>query len=91
VKNEWSSDRVIIFTEYRSTQKWLYNLLASEGLAQGDRLLTLYGGMNSDDREAVKAAFQAHPDVSPVRILLATDAAFGRIGFAKLLFAADSL
>lgn len=75
VNGEWSSDRVIIFTEYRSTQKWLYNLLASEGLAQGDRLLTLYGGMNSDDREAVKAAFQAHPDVSPVRILLATDAA----------------
>ena len=75
VNDKWSSDRVIIFTEYRSTQKWLYNLLASEGLAQGDRLLTLYGGMNSDDREVVKAAFQAHPDVSPVRILLATDAA----------------
>lgn len=57
--------------------------MASEGLVQGDspsgtrceRLMTLYGGMNSDDREAVKAAFQAHPDVSPVRILLATDAA----------------
>jgi len=28
-----------------------------------------------DDREKVKAAFQAAPDVSPVRILLATDAA----------------
>ncbi|MBD2463404.1 DEAD/DEAH box helicase [Oscillatoria sp. FACHB-1407] len=72
---QWSNERVIIFTEYRATQKWLYNLLASEGLVQGDRLMTLYGGMNSDDREAVKAAFQAHPDVSPVRILLATDAA----------------
>ncbi|MBD2465966.1 DEAD/DEAH box helicase [Oscillatoria sp. FACHB-1407] len=72
---QWSNERVIIFTEYRATQKWLYNLMASEGLVQGDRLMTLYGGMNSDDREAVKAAFQAHPDVSPVRILLATDAA----------------
>ena len=72
---QWSNERVIIFTEYRATQKWLYNLLASEGLVQGDRLMMLYGGMNSDDREAVKAAFQTHPDVSPVRILLATDAA----------------
>lgn len=72
---QWSNERVIIFTEYRTTQKWLYNLLASEGLVQGNRLMTLYGGMNSDDREVVKAAFQAHPDVSPVRILLATDAA----------------
>lgn len=72
---QWSNERVIIFTEYRATQKWLYNLMASEGLVQGERLMTLYGGMNSDDREAVKAAFQAHPDVSPVRILLATDAA----------------
>jgi len=74
-QGQWSNERVIIFTEYRATQKWLYNLLAAEGLVQGDRLLTLYGGMNSDDREVVKAAFQTHPDVSPVRILLATDAA----------------
>ncbi|BAU14377.1 helicase domain protein [Leptolyngbya sp. NIES-3755] len=71
----WSNERVIIFTEYRATQKWLYNLMAVRGLVQGDRLMTLYGGMNSDDREFVKAAFQTHPDVSPVRILLATDAA----------------
>ena len=31
--------------------------------------------MHSDDRERIKAAFQAHPAESPVRILLATDAA----------------
>jgi hypothetical protein len=72
---EWCNERVIIFTEYRATQKWLYNLLAAEGLVQGERLMTLYGGMNSEDRERVKAAFQANPDTSPVRILLATDAA----------------
>jgi hypothetical protein len=71
----WSDQRVIIFTEYRATQKWLYNLLAAEGLASGDRLMTLYGGMDSQERETVKAAFQTSPDISPVRILLATDAA----------------
>ncbi|MCT7955484.1 DISARM system SNF2-like helicase DrmD [Laspinema sp. D3] len=72
---KWSTQRVIIFTEYRATQKWLHDLLAGEGLAEGDRLMTLYGGMNSEDRERIKAAFQAGPDVSDVRILLATDAA----------------
>lgn len=72
---EWSEERVLIFTEYRATQKWLYNLLAAEGLVQGDRLLTIYGGMKSEDREQIKAAFQAHPQTSSVRILLATDAA----------------
>ncbi len=71
----WSRERVIIFTEYRTTQKWLYELFATRGLVQDDRLMMLFGGMPSDDREAVKAAFQANPDVSPVRILLATDAA----------------
>ncbi|MCF7838474.1 MAG: DISARM system SNF2-like helicase DrmD [Candidatus Marinimicrobia bacterium] len=72
---EWSDERVIIFTEYRATQKWLFNLLAAEGLAESNRLMMMYGGMQLDDREKVKAAFQAHPSKSPVRILLATDAA----------------
>ncbi len=72
---KWSDERVIIFTEYRTTQKWLYDLLASEGLVQQERLMTLYGGMKSEEREKIKAAFQANPQISPVRILLATDAA----------------
>lgn len=74
-KGKWSDQRVIIFTEYRTTQKWLHNLLAAEGFAEGDRLAMIYGGMPSQDREAIKAAFQAGPKDSPVRILLATDAA----------------
>lgn len=74
-QGKWSDQRVIIFTEYRTTQKWLYDLLAGQGLVQGDRLMTLYGGMNSRDRERVKAAFQASAALSDVRILLATDAA----------------
>ncbi len=72
---QWSTERVIIFTEYRMTQKWLYELLASRGLAQDERLMMIYGGMPSDEREAVKAAFQTDPELAKVRILLATDAA----------------
>jgi SNF2 family DNA or RNA helicase len=73
--DQWSNHRVILFTEYRATQKWLHDLLAAEGLAGQGRLLTMYGGMSLDDRERIKAAFQADPEESPVRILLATDAA----------------
>ncbi|MFZ2961393.1 MAG: DISARM system SNF2-like helicase DrmD [Candidatus Ozemobacteraceae bacterium] len=72
---KWGTERVIIFTEYRDTQKWLFNLLAAEGLAEQGRLMMLFGGMPPDERERIKAAFQAGPKESPVRILLATDAA----------------
>jgi len=75
----WNSTRVIIFTEYRATQRWLLNLLAAAGFAEsvhGERRLELiYGGMDSWQREKIKAAFQADPELAPVRILLATDAA----------------
>ena len=71
----WTDERVIIFTEYRATQNWLQTLLAAEGLTEGERLLTLYGGMDDEQREQIKAAFQASPAQSAVRILLATDAA----------------
>ncbi|MBX3131421.1 MAG: DISARM system SNF2-like helicase DrmD [Polyangiaceae bacterium] len=73
-KGDWSNARVILFTEYRTTQVWLHEILASHGLG-GKRLALIFGGMDSKDREAVKAAFQADPRESPVRILLATDAA----------------
>jgi len=72
---QWTDRRVIIFTEYRATQKWLQGLLAQHALATHGRLMALYGGMPSEDRERIKAAFQAGPTVSEVRILLATDAA----------------
>lgn len=72
---KWTDERVVIFTEYRATLNWLYEQLAMNRLTEGGRVMTLFGGMVSDQREAVKAAFQASPQVSAVRILLATDAA----------------
>jgi len=71
---QWADTRVILFTEYRTTQAWLHEILATHGFG-GERLALIYGGMDSKDREAIKAAFQAEPKDSPVRILLATDAA----------------
>lgn len=72
---KWNEERVIIFTEYRATQKWLFDLLAREGFVEAGRMEMIYGGMPNDQREPIKAAFQAHPKESAVRILLATDAA----------------
>jgi len=71
---EWNDKRVILFTEYRATHTWLQQILATNHYG-GERLMYLHGAMPPDEREAVKAAFQADPSVSPVRILLATDAA----------------
>lgn len=72
---QWNDERVIVFTEYRTTQKWLHGLFVHRGLGADDRLALLHGGIDKDDRERIKAAFQASPHDAPVRILLATDAA----------------
>jgi superfamily II DNA or RNA helicase len=71
----WSDERIIVFTEYRDTQKWLFDLFAARGLTAGGRTELLFGGMDADERAQIKAAFRADPEDSPVRILLATDAA----------------
>jgi superfamily II DNA or RNA helicase len=70
----WNDERVIVFTEYRDTQRWLAELLTARGLG-GKRLALLYGGMDADERERIKAEFQHDPARFPLRILLATDAA----------------
>jgi len=72
---EWNDQRVIVFTEYRDTQKWLHGILAHRGFATGGRIELLHGAQDSVDRERIKAAFQYDPKDSPVRILLATDSA----------------
>jgi superfamily II DNA/RNA helicase len=71
----WNQERVIVFTEYRDTQKWLHDHLATRRFKDGGRLELLYGAQDPDDRERIKAAFQLDPKDSPIRILLATDAA----------------
>lgn len=70
----WNGKRVILFTEYRTTLDWLHKILATHDYG-GERLAILHGGIDHQDRERIKAAFQAHPAQSDVRILLATDAA----------------
>lgn len=70
----WTNERVVVFTEYRDTQRWLASLLRQEGLDE-PYLAQLHGGMGGDEREQLRLAFQADPTEHKVRILLATDAA----------------
>ena len=71
---KWNNKRVILFTEYRDTHAWLHNILVHNGV-KNEALMLLHGETPPDEREAIKAAFQTSPEISPVRILLATDAA----------------
>ena len=73
--NVWNrEERLIIFTEYKTTLDYLAQRLEREFGAAGDgAIIQLYGGMDDDDRERLKLAF--NDPTSPVQILLATDAA----------------
>ena len=77
VGNRFRDDeRLIVFTEYKTTLDYLANRLRMR--YRDDRVLTLFGvggpsGMGATERDSVKAAFN-DPDAK-VRILIATDAA----------------
>ncbi|MFE0762366.1 DISARM system SNF2-like helicase DrmD [Streptomyces smyrnaeus] len=81
----WQNERVVVFTEYRDTQRWLLDLLAQEGLAEPGRIAELHGGISKEEREHIRLGFQARPDSEEgkVRILLATDAAGEGIDLQK--------
>ena len=70
----WTNERVVVFTEYRDTQRWLAALLRQEGM-DAPHVAQLHGGIAGDEREQLRLAFQADPTEHSVRILLATDAA----------------
>ncbi len=65
-------ERLIVFTEYKTTLDYLQRRLAA-AFPEPGRLLALYGGMDDRERDAIKASF--NDPAAPVRILLATDAA----------------
>lgn len=71
---DWLNERVVVFTEYRDTQLWLADLLRQRGM-DAPHVALLHGGVDGEDREQLRLAFQTDPTEHPVRILLATDAA----------------
>lgn len=75
---EWTDLRLLIFTEYEDTKRYLCRMLesaiASTDLAE-HRIEVFHGPTPPRKREQIKRAFNAPPARHPVRILIATDAA----------------
>jgi superfamily II DNA or RNA helicase len=74
----WNNRRLIIFTEWEDTRRWVEKRLR-EALAdtdQADERIAVFSGATGQDlREQVKAAFNDDPAKEPLRILICTDAA----------------
>ena len=69
----WRSDeRLIIFTEYKTTLDYLHRRLLAR-YSDPDAILTLCGNMGDHERTDIKTAF--NDPTAKVRILIATDAA----------------
>lgn len=66
------NERLVVFTEYKTTLDYLLRRLR-ENLNEPERILSLWGGMDDDEREEIKRAF--NDPSHPVRLLVATDAA----------------
>ena len=74
----WNDRRVIFFTEYEDTRRYLERCLR-EAIAHsdraGERIAVFSGTTPPPVREDVKHAFNTEPKDHPLRILIATDAA----------------
>ncbi|MEH1889732.1 MAG: DISARM system SNF2-like helicase DrmD [Nostoc sp.] len=74
----WLERRVIIFTEYTDTKRYLQQQLQTViagSNREHERIDVFHGGIGEERREAIKSAFNADPARHPLRILIATDAA----------------
>ena len=75
---KWNDLRVIIFTEWDDTKRYLHQQLSAAiaGSDRGDERIAIFHGPTPPaERDEIKAAFNAPPSKHPVRILIATDAA----------------
>jgi superfamily II DNA or RNA helicase len=72
--NNWRDDeRIVVFTEYKTTLDYVLRRLRQTYPADESRFLCLYGGMDDLQREQIKDAF--NDPGADVRVLIATDAA----------------
>jgi len=75
---KWRERRVLIFTEYTDTKRYLQQQLrdAIAGCEEEDERIDCFTeGIGDERREAIKRAFNTNPKDHPLRILIATDAA----------------
>ena len=75
---KWNNERLLIFTEYADTKRWLENQISSliaYSENEEERIATFHGGIGDEKRESLKRSFNSDPTEDPLRILIATDAA----------------
>lgn len=72
-KDQWTNERVVVFTEYAATLEWIVDVLEQRGYR--GRLATIQGSTDAETRELTRARFTADPTEDPVRVLVATDSA----------------
>jgi superfamily II DNA or RNA helicase len=75
---KWNTTRVLIFTEYDDTKRYLVQQLqaALAGSDDADRRIEIFHGPTPPQkRDDIKRAFNTDPAKHPVRMLIATDAA----------------
>ena len=74
---QWTDRRLLLFTEYEDTRRWLERRLleALHDLDPEDRIACFTGATSTDRREELKRRFNADPATDPLRILICTDAA----------------
>ena len=74
----WNDNRVLIFTEYDDTKRYLQQQLSAAIATTdraGERIAIYHGPTPPAEREQIKRQFTTDPRKHPVRILIATDAA----------------
>lgn len=79
---DWKDRRLILFTEWDDTRRWLVERL-KEGLLQRSngkidltsRISVFTGQTSLEERDRIKIEFNAPFDQAPVRVLVCTDAA----------------
>ena len=75
---KWNHTRVLIFTEYDDTKRYLVGQLESAiaGSERAEQRIEIFHGPTPQQkRDEIKRAFNTHPAKHPVRIMVATDAA----------------
>ena len=73
----WNERRLVLFTEYEDTRRWVEKRLAEalDDLQPDDRIASFTGATSLVRREELKRRFNADPAKDPLRILVCTDAA----------------
>ena len=85
-RHAWNGRRLLIFTEWEDTRRWLEGRLrqAISHTDEAGRRIACYSGLTSQpERERLKHAFNLPPDRDPLRILIATDAAREGLNFQR--------